>query len=81
VNVSDALKRTPLHVAASEGQVIVTMTFALVFDISASAQLILFCLCFFSQLVIVKYLIENGSDVNAEDKFKNTCLNDAVRHM
>ena len=29
---------------------------------------------------VVRYLLANGADVNAEDQFKNTCLNDAVRH-
>jgi len=51
VNVCDTLKRTPLHIAASEGQ-----------------------------LEVVNYMISCKADLNAEDQFKNTCLNDAIRH-
>jgi len=51
VNVCDALKRTPLHVASSEGQ-----------------------------LEIVQYLVELGADINVQDSFRHTSLNDAVRH-
>jgi len=51
VNVSDPLKRTPLHVASSEGQV-----------------------------EVVKFLLKSGAEVNAEDAFRHTSLNDAVRH-
>jgi len=51
VNVCDTLKRTPLHIAASEGQ-----------------------------LEVVEYLISCKADLNTEDHFKNTCLNDAIRH-
>ena len=32
------------------------------------------------QIEIVKFLMCNNADVNAEDEFKNTSLNDAVRH-
>ncbi len=67
-----------MHVAASEGQVKIILFF-LYSMIVALSQLIPAVL-YFTQLEIVKFLIENGSDVNAEDKFKNTCLNDAVRH-
>ena len=91
VNVSDALKRTPLHVAASEGQA--RMLYAetyLMTGLSVFSNFhfedhfpfwrSVYMYCCAMQLEIVKYLIDNGSDVNAEDKFKNTCLNDAVRH-
>ncbi len=60
-----------MHVAASEGQVRSNLNYHGFSNIT---------LLIFLQLDIVKYLVENGSDVNAEDKFKNTCLNDAVRH-
>lgn len=32
------------------------------------------------QLEVVMYLVENKADINLEDQFKNTSLNDAVRH-
>jgi hypothetical protein len=32
------------------------------------------------QLEIVQYLLKAGADVHAQDEFKHTCLNDAVRH-
>ena len=32
------------------------------------------------QLETVEFLISYSADLNAEDVFKNTCLNDAVRH-
>jgi hypothetical protein len=32
------------------------------------------------QLEIVQYLVELGADINAQDSFRHTSLNDAVRH-
>ena len=36
--------------------------------------------CVGPQLEIVRFLVEGRADVNAQDKFKHTCLNDAVQH-
>ena len=32
------------------------------------------------QIEIVKHLLDCSADIYAEDKFKNTALNDALRH-
>ena len=76
VNVCDTLKRIPLHIAASEGQVCRFYCF-LRSQLSFWHFVNYFCSL---SLEVVEYLISCKADLNAEDQFKNTCLNDAVRH-
>ena len=32
------------------------------------------------QFEVVEYLTTSKADIHAQDQFKNTCLNDAIRH-